>query len=336
MATQPASTTIRLAFSRTDANAIKANTALASLASETYLSVTSATIQDTNANTVEPIPTGAAIFVRQYTPDETGPSIESYDLDYDSGVLTMYLDETVNLATLDPTAITFQSASSLGGSSHTLVDSTGLDTGLLAFTRIQLSNRDLNELKRLRICVSSDSCFLSAATSMIEDVPGNQNTEIEGTSPLAVSNYILDTTAPRVVDYTEFDLNSGTFTLEFSETVEASTLNMTEVELHDSYINTTFIFSFEELTAATDDNYVMIFQLGVADQNRLKLNTEFCTHESNCWIRFSSDFISDVLGNPVVPILPDTIDTFHLPGCSLPIPLLHSWYGSRSTSTRAR
>ena len=314
--TQRLSTTIDLSLLVSDLNAIKALPGLASLRSNTYLSITSATIKDMNDKNVLPRPMSDALLVADYTEDETGPTITGFDLNYDSGVLTIYFDETIDLATLDPRALTFQSSS--GANFHMLRESVGLDTGLLTFTRVQLSDYDLNELKRLRICTMETECYMYSSPSLVQDVSRNNNMEIASTSALSLVNYIPDVTLPQVASYAEFDTNVGLFTLEFSETVDVGSLNFSEVTLQNAYTNSTHTFTFEELRPTDGDGINVTFELSGDDLNRLKLNTDLCTHQGNCWIRFSRDFISDVVGNPIVPILADTIDTFHQPALFTP------------------
>ena len=310
---QPESTTIDIDLLRNDLNTIKAMTDLASLASNTYISITSATVRDMNTNMVTPVSMSNAQLVREFTQDRSGPILERFDLDYDNGALTLYFDETVTVDTLQTSTISFQAADTLTGNSHTLFNSTRLDSGLLTVARVQLSNSDLNELKRLQICSTPTSCYISVTRTLVEDVASNQNIEITGASPRPVSNHIQDTTNPRVLQYHEFDLNSGIFTFAFSETVDVSTLNQSQIELHSDYINSSHIFTFEGLSPIGSDSHIVTFQLGSEDLNRLKLNTDLCTHSGNCWVRFSSEFLSDMLGNPIQAIEPNTIASFHQP-----------------------
>ena len=313
LVTLPESTTIDIDLLPSDLNAIKAITALASLRSNTYLSVTSATVKDMNMNYVLPVTISNAILVNQFTSDDSGAILERFDLNYNSGVLTLSFDETVQLSTFNPAAITLQSAPLESANSYTLIASMVLDSGLLTFSRLQLEANDFNELKRLRICVDELSCYISVSTSLIQDVPGNQNVEIVGTSPLQISDYIADTTDPKLIRYVEFDLDGGTFILEFSENIDSSNIDISQVELHKTYANATSIFTFQELRLTTGDSNLATFELGSNDLNSLKLDTSLCTYDGNCWIRLTSDFISDVNGNPIEAILPNTIDTFHQP-----------------------
>ena len=317
LVSQPESTTtINVELLRSDLNTIKELTGLASLRSSTFLSITSETVKDMNRNYVFPIPMSNALLVREFVEDTSGAVVESFDLDYDDGILTLYFDETVNLATFEPTIVTLL----LNGDSisYTLRDSTVLDTGLQVLSRVQLSDGDLNELKRLRICSTFDSCFVALTDALVEDVSGNQNVIIDASFPLSLSNYFPDLTRPQLVSFPEFDLNAGTFTLEFTETVDVSVLDISELQLHDSYANATYTFEFEELNPISGDNTIITLQLGLNDLNRLKLNTAFCTFDGNCWVRFSSFFLSDVVGNPIIPVAANTIASFHQPAVFVP------------------
>lgn len=311
---QRVSTTIDLSLFMNDLNRIKALPDLATRRGNTYLSITSGTVRDMNDNNVVSRSMNDALLVTDYTEDRTGPEINGFDLDYNGGVVSVYFDETVDLGTLDPRALSFQSILSGGReNSHTLTSSERLDTGLLTFTRIQLSDSDLNELKRLRICTTGTDCYMYSSSMLVQDVPGNSNMAVLSAAPLTLGNYIPDLTLPQIANYIEFDVNAGLFTLEFSETVDVGSLNFSEITLENAYTNATHIFSFEELSPTDGDSVNVTFELSEDDLNRLKLNTDLCTHMRNCWIRLSRYFISDVVGNPIVPILSDTIDSFHQP-----------------------
>lgn len=315
---QRVSTTIDIDLLQNDLNMIKALPNLATLRSNTFLSATSGTVKDMNMNYVLPLPMDNALLVTTHIPDSSGPVIEGYDLDYNSGIFTLYYDETVDLSTSMPRALTFHNEADNTGNQYTLTSSAVLDTGLLTFNRIQLADGDLNELKRLRICAQDTSCFLSTTAALVRDTSSNPNIIIPNSQPISVGSYLSDVTNPRVSNYTEFNLNAGSFLLQFSETVDLSTLDFAHVSLDSAYANATYVFSFQDLSPSSGDSPSVTFQLSGGDLNRLKLNTNLCTHEGNCWIRFSSSFLADVSGNTIEPILTNFLDTFHQPHIFVP------------------
>lgn len=316
VATQRDSTVIDVTLMRNDLNDVKRLTRLATVRSDTYISITSATITDMNRNMVTAVSMSSAALVRRYAADTSGPGLIGFDLDYDDGILTLYWEETVDLSTFQATEITLHGSGI--GIEHTLTDSARTNDGFETFIQVQLSSFDSNELKRLRICDTTETCFLSESSDVVRDVPLNQNIPISSSSAQTVGGYIPDMTCPVLVSYAEFDLDAGTFTLEFSETVAVSTLNTSHITLDDDYTDATFRFGLEALTTTGTDDFNVTFQLEPNNLNKLKLNTDLCTHNGNCWIRFTSGFIEDVSGNRVVGIFPDTIETFHQPQTFVP------------------
>ena len=309
---QPQNNVIRLALLQSDLNQLKANSILTSLASQTYLSLTSSTVQDMNRNFIEPIPMSNAQWVNTFTDDTTGPVLESYDLDFDTGILSMSFDEPILVSTFEPMEVTL---SNTGSNSLSLSGGMVLSSDRLTYVRMQLTNSELNELKRLRVCTASNQCTISISSSTVSDVSNNQNSQI---SSLAVSGYTMDSTNPSVIRFTDFNLDAGSFTLQFSETVDSGSTASRTVEFHSEYVNSTHVFSpLDALNVSADSSNLTLY-LEMTDLNLLKLNTELCTHSSNCWVRFPAEFVSDVNGNDVLPILAGTMASYHYPDLFIP------------------
>ena len=298
---------IGITLTRSDLNQLKANSMLASLASMTYISLTSFAVQDMNSNHIEPIPMSNAQWVATFTSDSTSPILESFDLDFNTGTLSLSFDEPILVSTFDPTRLSLRNNN---GGSLTLSDGSVLSGDRLTYVRLQLGASDLNELKRLRICTTSNQCLLSAPSSTISDVSNNPNSQA---SSLVVSGYMEDSTRPSVVRFTNFNLDAGSFTLEFSETIDSNSTAPSTLEFHSHYINATHTFNPSDTFNVSSDSPNLTFYLEMTDLNLLKLNTELCTHSSNCWLRLPAEFISDVTGNDILPILSGTMDTYHYP-----------------------
>ena len=313
------STTIAVTLLISDLNTLKQTPDLASVPSNTFLSLTPRTVQDMNGNMVVSVTMSSAEGVREFTEDISGPTVSSFDLDYDTGVVSLYFDETVDLAYLDPSALTFH-VDSQTGPYYTLSSSIGLDSGLRTSTRVQFGSSDLNELKRLRVCTSESLCYLSSSDSLVRDTAAvnNNNVEITVSSPLAVSNYDSDVTDPRLIAYLEFNLDAGTIMLELSETVDITSLNQSQVQFHDAYSSPNNTFSFLQLSPFSGIGKIIVLRLGSDDLNKLKLNTDLCSRNDNCWLRFMAGFLADVSGNVIEPVVTGTTDTFHRPALFTP------------------
>ena len=308
---QPFSTTIALDLTRTDLNLLKVNLQLATEDANTFLSIPESGISDMNRNMLVRVPMSDAKNVRNYDADMSSPVIESFTLDYDTGALVVSFDETVDLDTMDVTDMTFQNAMSSPSEVYILTDSSITNNGLVTEVYIQLSITDFNGLKRSRVCVSQDACYMSVTQMLIRDTRNNYNQIIPLDSALQVDEYTPDTTDPYVVQYTEFDLNSGIFTLEFSEHVNAARFNPSTLGFFETSDEEAIGVSTERRVTVIDTNALIIyeFQLNTNVVNEIKLNEALCTSSDNCFIRFNVTFVRDVVGNyieaiEVDPLLP--------------------------------
>ena len=99
-------TVVAIVISLYDSNEIKKLTTLATSREDTYLSLTNQTITDMNDN--ELIETAIPEQVRNYTEDTTSPTLDSFTIDLDSNILTLFFSETVNVDTLNVEEITLQ------------------------------------------------------------------------------------------------------------------------------------------------------------------------------------------------------------------------------------
>ena len=303
---QPENTVLELRLSSTDLNTINALPSLATLAGNTFLSYSEEAVKDMNRNPILPRAMSAAQPVGLYTGDTTAPNLEQFDLDYDSGLVTLMFDETVDLSLLVLSELTFAISS---GSTITfsLTNSTLLDSGYQTGLRLQLSDFELNELKRLRICVTFDSCYVSFTSVLVSDAFSNSITPIALSSPMGVSGFVPDTTPPRVMSFDLLDLDSGIVTLVFSETIVSMRVWLRISMFHETFENATHEFKPFPADVITGDGPILTLQLSDEALDTLKLNTDLCTRASNCWLRLNYTFVKDVSDNFVTPILVGSI-----------------------------
>jgi len=312
------STTIDISLLPNDFNRIKQITDLATVISNTYVSLTAATISDMNGNPVVAISMSNAQLSRNVEHDVSPPRVQGFDLDYNTGDVTIFLDETVNLATFQPSAISFQTSMTSQLVSHTVQNATTTNAGLQPVIMARISDGDLNELKRLRICIAQSDCFLSVSNGLVMDVFNVPNAQVLSSSSINAGVHIRDMTRPQLMQYSSFDLNSGSFTLKFTETVDLSTLDDTQISLENDYINASIIFQLYQLNYSGGDSNLVTFNINPTNLNELKVLTDLCSHDGNCWIRFSEGFLRDVSGNSIVEIRSNTINTFHRPQLFIP------------------
>ena len=227
---------IRLTFR--DLNAIKAHTELYSDASNTFLTLENGTIRDMVFNPSVPV---EGFPVSIYMDDVTDPRLVEYSIDMDQGQLFLTFSETVDVSSLNLPSFTLQSDSQVSYSNpmafHTFSEET------VAFTSdfvemldnriviVNISLNDLNEIKRKRIANSPETTWIAIAEGALVDNNLQPVVPIlNGINTLQVTNYTDDTTPPILESY-NLSLDEGTLTLFFSETVDATTLDVQQITL---------------------------------------------------------------------------------------------------------
>jgi len=163
--------------------------------------------------------------VRFYTPDTTPPILQEFDLDMNTGILTLRFSETVSGPFLNVAQITLQGRENSGldpNLMHTLaldtyVPGTDSTSGLSPQVTIQVKTLDLNEVKRLtQLATSRLDTFISITSETIRDTKNNSVVPMPTTNALQITSYIADATSPQLVRF-DLDLNTNVLTLTFDE-----------------------------------------------------------------------------------------------------------------------
>ena len=327
-------------ISKFDLDLLKENRHVATDISSTYISLTNLTIADTSGNAIAPISDENAQKAALYVHDVISPVLEMFELDMDSGELTLYYSETVDIFSLDPTKITFQNdaatAFTLTGGDVTLVDST--------VGHVQLTTDDQNELKRLEdlsTCTTSDTFIsltsnwseasTSSADFLLGSVNGSQSEalvenmssfsdhvlDMAGNPVVAINTEIAlqvtstgcteDTTRPMLANFT-LNMHNGTLTLTFDETVNSSTLDLIEITFHNGKIDPIQTYQLRSGYANNDNltgQTMTVIDLSNTDLNELKRRENLATGLINTQIMITQYLVLDMNLNQNVEITLD-------------------------------
>lgn len=307
------SDTVAISLDASDLNNILASPSLATSTMNTYLYLLEQFAVDLSGNLLADPP--SAIQASQVTQVITGTMLISFDLDLDSDIMTLQFDRGVNVSTLDSTRITLTNTtnpSAVARSNVQLsnVEVIALPSSILSQFRFVLRTNDSINVKSSVLCYDRANCFASFMSGLVLDSTGN------GTNPvtLQVNTLFLDVTPPRLLAYINFDLNQGTFTLIFSEPVNSSSADFTDIQFSNRVTNPTSTVTLRE--GFTSRDHVEIdFTVTNTDLNILKLLPNLCTSRDNCWVRLPSFFINDIGMNPFLhsSIQPDAQASFHQP-----------------------
>ena len=272
------STIIMLELNTADFDSLKAMTMLAISPASTYISFNYAMIRDMNSNAILPVLPPNLIAVQNFTGDEMGPFITGFFVDMNEGTMTLQFSETVDASTIQLDQFTLQdelfnatTMLTLTGGSSSMIDSTSIT--------ITFSFEDLNKLKDLPLCSfdqSGDDCYLIFTEYAINDTSGNQ--VLEPTEPFNTTLYTPDTTPPFLVNFTEFNYPQETFNLTFSEIVDVSTFDATEITFQTffSVLNPMSVFTLTGGVINQPNSHTVSVAIIEPDVDAIKAHATLC------------------------------------------------------------
>jgi hypothetical protein len=222
-----------------------------------------------------------------------------------NGLLTLSFSEAVNAASFVPSGITLHNAVG-GASTVTLTGGITSSTNGVAVV-LNLTVSDLNRLKVAESLATSDSnTFLSATNKTIADMAGVGLSAISATSPQQASTFYDDNRAATLSGF-RLDMNSGTVMLNFSETMNISSLSVAgrltlQSAANSSIAGEAHVTLTGEQASARSDRDVVVIKLLKDDLELIKLADQIGTGISNTFLSLAGSLISDQSGVAVLAI----------------------------------
>jgi len=165
--------------------------------------------------------------------DVTPPLLVSFDLDMNTGVLSLTFSEPVNAGSLDPTQITLQNASTGAEVNVRLSNETTTISGNGSVMMLQLQG-DANVIKATtQLATQLLNIYLSLTSSAAQDLYGNPVLSVSPDNALLTTSYTEDSTSPELLWFI-LDLNIGYLKLSFSEAVDIFTFTPTNITIQNS------------------------------------------------------------------------------------------------------
>ena len=193
---------------------------------DTFLSMTADAALSSFGYPSEPISSNASLGVSTFTADTKSPYVRSFGLDMDAGLLSIEFTEPMDSKSFSFEGLAFQDrANGLKSDKYVpLVETPWSCNATFDYGRVficDLGPENLNAVKNVNhLCTYNTTTYLSAYLPFASDMAGNE-VSIEGFDRifgLMTSNYTADWTSP-VLDFWAVDLNLGTITLFFSESI---------------------------------------------------------------------------------------------------------------------
>ena len=258
--------------------------------------------------------------VRTFIPDTQQPMVTRFELDLDSDTLSIEFSEPIQVYTFDETRIILLNSTTtpLSDAAHASLTGTYvLVQGNVTSLRALISVRDTVNIKRQPLCYSIENCFIGFDEALVSDVSGN--VFLASVVPVQVNSVAPDVTPPQLVAFPEFDLDSGHFTLIFSEPVNGTSTDYAQVQFHNAPIDFNASVTLSE-GITSPDHIEIDFHMSRGDLNLLKSNLDLCTNKEDCWIRLPSFFVNDIGMNPFIhsEYQSDVSASFHQPTVFIP------------------
>ena len=247
-----------------------------------------------------PIPASAALQVEMggFIRDTTFAELTGFQLDMDEGTISFTFSDVVRVSSFQPTGVTIQSNMPGSESIHTL-NTAILDTvddGY--FIDFNLSQADLQALQANPELATSENNTFVSIQSAVSDVNGFLVVAVV----LQVDEYFPDTTPPTILQFS-LDVDSGILRLTFSEVVNTSTLEPTEITLQNTIDgNDTYIqLNMSEVTPTTPASVVDVL-LSFEDLEEIKIMMQFAVDENTTYLAATNETVRDMVGLPLVAI----------------------------------
>ena len=288
-----------------DLNNIKSLTDLATSNSNTFLSVSTNTFEDTSGNPGVAI--GAAQAIQgSFLPDTTDPRLVSFDFNLGLGFITLYFSETVDPATLGPNAFTIQSAPAFPVDSlHLTGVTTNSTTGPVIHVFLRVADSDAIK-QTPGFATARGSTFLAFNSTAIRDVSGNPVRPFSTDNALQVNRFFIDNVRPELNSF-NLDMDDGILTLLFSESVQTiGFLDPTTITLHGSILFPTDNYTLTGgIILITDPQSVVPIQLTASDLNNIKAIPGLATFSANAFVSILANSTTDVEGNLLTGVEPE-------------------------------
>ena len=228
--------------------------------------------------------------------------------------MTLTFSETVDALTTDATQLTLQSNSTVNSSAVAL----SLTNAIIASSisspviRILLSRSDLNTIKRhTDFGTEVNNSFLSFSARFVSDMSGNSVVPIPNSAAQVVRRFTPDTTDPELESFS-LNLASGVLSLTFSETVNVSSFDITQLILvsgryfnNDGDLQPIYGSTWRFQSGSLQNGFnspVVIVMLSQSDLNTIIARDGLATSRNDTFLIASSRAIEDMVRNRLVYI----------------------------------
>ena len=304
---------VRILISDTDFDALLLRPGVATMLSNTYLSMDSRAFTDLLGDSARLISNADAQRALIFVVDTSSPEVHAFSLDLESNTMTLTFSEPVDITSFAPEYLSISSHLDFT-SGGTLYNLTGgrIHPIMLAASRVvtfTLSDADVTFFEvNTDIATGIGDTYLSALPGLVQDTNGNPNLLVSASSPVPVSNFTGDISHPRVLAF-DLDMNVGALAVTFDDPVNVSTFNVSAITLQGSpsaHQPRDWYTLSEGYLSSSSHGFVVTVFLGDVDLNQVKLISSLCTEVHNCYMSVTSSIVLDPNEVDADPIADDS------------------------------
>ena len=298
------SSLITINMTEFDFSAIKLLAPLLEIRNSSYLSIANSAFFDLYDNPGIGISDQEALQVDISQLNFATPTLLSFKLDLNEGLLGLTFNEEVDEMSLNLTLITIQNSENSRNVSYKLTSSRSVVLSEPTIVNVQMSQLDVDSIKsNTELAVSRETTWISASSGFIRGINGNPSTLIPENRAIRVSQYTPDFSRPELVSF-DFYLNSGIVSLTFTEAVRLSTFEPSQLTFQNRRLSPTRSYTLTGGNVSQPAQNEVSLQLSETDQYVIKSLTDLLVSDNTTFLSVTSQLIEDVGGNALQPIRP--------------------------------
>lgn len=242
--------------------------------------------------------------IRTILPDIVKPRLIGFELDLLIYQIRLHFSKAIKLSSFHPEFMILQSDSNAIIGTEQVIFTTSDVTVLTTNDGTEIVMALQNSLiSRLRsffyLAKSVERTYMAVSYQLVTDRSPQRNTIVDITTAEAiqVSELVADATAP-VMSSWEINMNQNMVLMSFSKPVELSTLDATEGYISSDAVilPSSKVVYFSDLLLQTTGikSLTLSFAMPLLEVLNFKSDASFCTSPSNCFLTFTSSFISSL------------------------------------------
>ena len=283
--------------------------------SDTFISITSDTVQDLYGNGVTPIASTAAKMATSHIPEiDDVPSVEAFVLDLSLNQLAVTFSEPVSAESICLVKFTLTEVESGGTiflimSTSEVLDINGLPaSGLLVNVFIQLGSDVLNTIKdnTMTIGTSVMNTYLLIESDAYVGKSNNSNV----LQTIQAQEIAMDTSLTSLIDIS-IDMNEGSLVLMFNDVIDIASQRVDRfgsITLQDAKTSTAQVpltIPGTMLSPSTGFRTAVTIQLTESDITSIKSALNVASSLADSYIIIRADAFNDYQGNDILAVTDD-------------------------------